>query len=755
MGVLMAFLVSAVMYSCKDDDPSLAELRADKLAFLADSLRISDSLKRINAAGVVNYAVTVVDGSTSSIFAQGKTQTALDGVVVTVSQFGKTLSDTTDATGIAVFNGFFKSAVNVTVRKEGFTSVSYIAQTNLQAGDSTGRGSIAFVGNIIPIFATTGANTATISGIATIQSDLTNSTRENVPDGTTIHVGIDASANSDFSDKYLTRDLDWDATASCGCDFAVVGRILQASYQTGIVGTVTAGAYTVTVPAAVDELPLTITYSDVALTQTLFESTGAQGQRTVSQRASFIPSSTSAQLYNAGSNINVSFAFNTTAATGTALLGGGGASGGVMAINVTNAGQNYTSAPVVQITGGGGSGAAATATVAGGRVTGVTITNAGTNYTGAPTVTFLSGSGATAAVVLANNATVSSVSMTTQGFGYVAAPTVTFGAPLPGGTTATGTAVIDGSGRVTGVTITNPGSGYPPNETTSITFSAAPGPGGVTATGLANLSGVSIQEINITANGNNDYTSNPTVIISAPQRPNGTVATANAVADPVTRDVSNVILSNGGTGYLNTTPVTVTIQAGSGATATAALTGTSVVAVNIPTANQGSGYVAAPQIVFGEYNGAGSNGGGSGATGTAIMQDGKVVGVTITNGGSGYLTAPTLNILNGEGAFAEATVVNGAITAITVTDGGRHFTGAPRVIIQSADGGGATATATVANGAITGVTVGAGGSGYLEGNTPAAAEAFESFYGTSIDTKPGIKYVNDLYWGTGTIRFPN
>ena len=85
---------------------------------------------------------------------------------------------------------------------------------------------------------------------------------------------------------------------------------------------------------------------------------------------------------------------------------------GVTAITLGSGGVGYTSAPAVSLTGGGGSGATAEATVSGGVVTKITITNAGMGYTTAPTVV-LNGGGATtaatatASVGIASNAVVS------------------------------------------------------------------------------------------------------------------------------------------------------------------------------------------------------------------------------------------------------------------------------------------------------------------------------------------------------------
>lgn len=69
---------------------------------------------------------------------------------------------------------------------------------------------------------------------------------------------------------------------------------------------------------------------------------------------------------------------------------------GVRSCTVTAGGSGYTSA-TVGFTGGGGTGAAATATVQGGAVVSITMTNYGTGYTSAPTVNISGdGTGATA-----------------------------------------------------------------------------------------------------------------------------------------------------------------------------------------------------------------------------------------------------------------------------------------------------------------------------------------------------------------------
>lgn len=72
----------------------------------------------------------------------------------------------------------------------------------------------------------------------------------------------------------------------------------------------------------------------------------------------------------------------------------------VQYVNVTAGGTGYTSVPTVTFSGGGGSGAAATAIVQGGVVVYALITNRGSGYATAPTVAFSSGSAAATAVIL-------------------------------------------------------------------------------------------------------------------------------------------------------------------------------------------------------------------------------------------------------------------------------------------------------------------------------------------------------------------
>ena len=107
---------------------------------------------------------------------------------------------------------------------------------------------------------------------------------------------------------------------------------------------------------------------------------------------------------------------------GTSFTLTGDWSAEVRTIAVTNGGSGYTSAPTVAISGSSGSGATATATIAGGKVTAVTVTNGGSNYHAGATVAFSGGGGSSAAAT----ATVSPLSSTPLVIGYLYEYSVSF-----------------------------------------------------------------------------------------------------------------------------------------------------------------------------------------------------------------------------------------------------------------------------------------------------------------------------------------
>jgi hypothetical protein len=124
-------------------------------------------------------------------------------------------------------------------------------------------------------------------------------------------------------------------------------------------------------------------YSNTTEILTLQNSTGKVGFDEILTTTNYLVVSDGVKIYLINSSDSV-----TTVSNGT-----------IIEIEITAGGSGYVSNPTVSLTGGGGSGATATATIASGAVSTITITNAGSGYTSAPTVSFSGGGGSGAAAV--------------------------------------------------------------------------------------------------------------------------------------------------------------------------------------------------------------------------------------------------------------------------------------------------------------------------------------------------------------------
>ena len=157
----------------------------------------------------------------------------------------------------------------------------------------------------------------------------------------------------------------------------------------------------------------------------------------------------------------------------TVQFSGGGGTGAaataevlhsVQRVTLATFGSDYTSAPTVQFSGGGGTGAAATAIIGNGFVIDIRLTDAGTGYTSIPTVTLTGGGGTGATANATVGSDVESITVTAEGAGYTSAPTVTLSGG--GGTGADARAILganrylafgvpDDTGDISGIILRN------------------------------------------------------------------------------------------------------------------------------------------------------------------------------------------------------------------------------------------------------------------------------------------------------------
>jgi FtsP/CotA-like multicopper oxidase with cupredoxin domain len=256
---------------------------------------------------------------------------------------------------------------------------------------------------------------------------------------------------------------------------------------------------------------------------------------------------------------------------------------------------NYANSPlrlpdaIVTLTGGGGTGAEATATVdpASGAITEIKVTNPGMGYTSRPTVNITAAvvtpsQAASAVAIVDYSGVLSGITLDNPGSGYTApAVDITDG----GGSGAAATA----TGGVDFITVTNGGAGY---EQPVVEFSLPNDSNGTTASAAVTVENGVITAITVVDTGSG-YTSAPTVTIrdgADPSNPGpGVDATATA-----TISISGFILDNFGSDYISAPTVTITdtVGSGSGALATAAITTSGTGAVTgITVNNPGSGYI--------------------------------------------------------------------------------------------------------------------------------------------------------------------
>ena len=174
-------------------------------------------------------------------------------------------------------------------------------------------------------------------------------------------------------------------------------------------------------------------------------------------------------------------------------------------------------------------------------------------------------------------------------------------------------------------------------------------------------------------------------------------------------DADELVLENKGNDGYTVAPTVVVSAPPTPVTAagTAVLSAQAVTSITIT--NKGSGYVTAPTISI-------TGGGGTGATATAILVNTEVTTINVTNGGSGYTSVPTVTMTAAPSAVtatATANISGGKVVSTTITNGGVGYKIPPAFVqFTGGDGNGAAAdTVTVANSSITLITVSKGGAG--------------------------------------------
>src|SRR6267143_258148 len=155
---------------------------------------------------------------------------------------------------------------------------------------------------------------------------------------------------------------------------------------------------------------------------------------------------------------------------------------------------------------------------------------------------------------------------------------------------------------------------------------------------------------------------------------------------------------------------------------------------SITITNGGSGYTSNPSVTF-------SGAAGSTSASASAAVGAVVTGITLSSGGTGYSSGTTVNITDTAGTGSGATakpVLAFVVSSIAVTSGGTGY--AVNDLVNLTGGGGSGATAAVGavgtGGVITSVTVTNGGTGYT---TAPTVSSITSAAGTGAVLAPAVK----------------
>jgi autotransporter-associated beta strand protein len=236
--------------------------------------------------------------------------------------------------------------------------------------------------------------------------------------------------------------------------------------------------------------------------------------------ASFLTGLDSVRIYAGGAKIDTN---GKKVTIGQSLVNPGGDV--VTAIPVATGGSGYTGAPIVSITGGGGTGATAVANYdpVAGTVTGITLTNPGSDYSGIPAVTIAGGNGSGATLDTANitlGAAVTTGGLEKLGSGtltlsnastYAGGTIVNAGTLLvtngldsatgTGSVTVKNTATFGGNGNVSGAVILESGATLAPGASIGLLDTGALTlPAGATLAAEIDSSTTVADAVNVTGN---------------------------------------------------------------------------------------------------------------------------------------------------------------------------------------------------------------------------------------------------------------
>ena len=320
------------------------------------------------------------------------------------------------------------------------------------------------------------------------------------------------------------------------------------------------------------------------------------------------------------------------------------------------------------------------------------------------------GSGALGYSRVDNNGTLTSVSINATGSNYRFEYPPKVSVNSENGSGASVSTLVNG---IKSVTLLDGGKGYSDTNPPVVQVQSPTKPGSTAATLKATVTNGSISNLEVVGSGSG-YTFTPRITF---KQPGGAVLGTPTITNG--QITGTIPITNGGFGY--TTVPTIYIDEPTGtnpikATLIPVLTDGVITSVTI--ANAGQGYTSAPRISVIDPVGAQ-------VLSTTVDTNGRLIGIELLDGGSGYDDVPSVyvvdnrtdnqgNYAGGTGATATAAIFNGRITDINITAFGSGYsqTNPPSIVIQSPPE--AKASAEIGLNEVTGFKVNQAGAGYLK-----------------------------------------
>lgn len=160
---------------------------------------------------------------------------------------------------------------------------------------------------------------------------------------------------------------------------------------------------------------------------------------------------------------------------------------------------------------------------------------------------------------------------------------------------------------------------------------------------------------------------------------------------PILASLSTPIIDTPGSGYTSTPTVTIDAPLPGGTSASGTAVISDGVINGITLGGTLTGYTDNEEITL-------SAGSGTGAAATAVISAGTITSISFTNRGSDY-TAADVIIITGvtstviTGTITVNSIADDAVSSITITNGGTRYASLPTITITGGAGSGATATA--------------------------------------------------------------